>query len=150
MEEETKQKIIKMLLEEREKFQKELEKAQSNFRAELLISEERSATKTHTADYNMACSVNNGNRASVIFKVLNKFDLAIERAREGTYGICVDCGEQIPIGRLQQVPFTERCVSCKNEMEKEGRRKEAKTMNGFYFRPARPELRSIFMSPAMA
>jgi len=148
--EETREKVVKMLLEERGKFQKELEHIQTNFRFELL-QEEKNATKTHTADYNMACSVNNGNRASVMRKVISKFDLAIERAKEGTYGICVDCGEQIPIGRLQQVPFTERCVSCKRATEEIPLHKqEQEPAAGLYFRPARPELRSIFMSPAMA
>lgn len=30
----------------------------------------------------------------------------------GTYGICVDCGEEIPEGRLRAVPDAERCVPC--------------------------------------
>lgn len=30
----------------------------------------------------------------------------------GTYGICVDCGAEIPAGRLQAIPDAERCVPC--------------------------------------
>lgn len=30
----------------------------------------------------------------------------------GTYGICVDCGEEISEGRLKALPDAVRCVSC--------------------------------------
>jgi phage/conjugal plasmid C-4 type zinc finger TraR family protein len=30
----------------------------------------------------------------------------------GTYGICVDCGQPIPEGRLRAVPDAVRCVPC--------------------------------------
>lgn len=30
----------------------------------------------------------------------------------GTYGVCVDCGDPIPEGRLKIIPDAERCVAC--------------------------------------
>lgn len=30
----------------------------------------------------------------------------------GTYGICVDCGSEIPEGRLRALPDSVRCVPC--------------------------------------
>ena len=30
----------------------------------------------------------------------------------GTYGICVDCGAEIPEGRLRALPDSVRCVPC--------------------------------------
>lgn len=40
----------------------------------------------------------------------------IERARRaieaGTYGVCADCGDSIPEGRLRAIPDAERCVPC--------------------------------------
>ena len=39
-------------------------------------------------------------------------DDAIRRLDEGTYGICVSCGQPIPLGQLEVRPFRERCVSC--------------------------------------
>jgi DnaK suppressor protein len=30
----------------------------------------------------------------------------------GTYGICVDCGGEIPEGRLRVLPDSVRCVAC--------------------------------------
>ena len=39
--------------------------------------------------------------------------LAAQRAIEaGTYGICVDCGGEIPEGRLRALPDAIRCVPC--------------------------------------
>lgn len=51
-------------------------------------------------------------------KCLAKYDEALERFKEGTYGICVECEEDIPTSRLLVVPFTDLCVSCKSERER--------------------------------
>ena len=32
---------------------------------------------------------------------------------------CVDCGKEIPKGRLKAVPTATRCVSCQEEFERE-------------------------------
>lgn len=54
-------------------------------------------------------------------KCLRKYDEALNRISDGTYGICEECGEEIPFGRLKAVPFANLCVSCKSE--KEGRKR---------------------------
>ena len=38
---------------------------------------------------------------------------ALERIEEGTYGRCSVCGEPIPFERLECVPDTTRCVTCR-------------------------------------
>lgn len=43
---------------------------------------------------------------------LDQIDDALRRLDAGTYGVCVDCGEAIPIERLRVRPFASRCVSC--------------------------------------
>jgi RNA polymerase-binding protein DksA len=43
---------------------------------------------------------------------LFQIDRALARASEGEYGICSDCGESIPLARLEAVPFTAYCVDC--------------------------------------
>lgn len=48
-----------------------------------------------------------------------KIDEALLRLKEGTYGICQRCGEEIPIGRLELQPHTPYCVECKEDIEKE-------------------------------
>ncbi|MFP3949366.1 MAG: TraR/DksA family transcriptional regulator [Gemmatimonadota bacterium] len=37
---------------------------------------------------------------------------ALVRMDAGEYGICVECGAEIPYGRLMVVPEAERCPSC--------------------------------------
>ncbi len=37
---------------------------------------------------------------------------ALHRIEAGTYGTCVDCGSEVPEGRLQARPEAARCVSC--------------------------------------
>jgi len=37
---------------------------------------------------------------------------ALKRIEDGTYGECVNCGEDIAEGRLDAVPHAARCVKC--------------------------------------
>lgn len=39
-------------------------------------------------------------------------DDALARMDEGTYGVCIDCGAQIPEARLEARPLSVRCVAC--------------------------------------
>jgi DnaK suppressor protein len=43
---------------------------------------------------------------------------ALTRLEEGEYGICEDCEEEIPLGRLKAMPFARLCVKCKTDLEK--------------------------------
>lgn len=43
---------------------------------------------------------------------LTELDLACERLRDGTYGICAKCGQRIAIERLMVLPATKTCVIC--------------------------------------
>ncbi|MFN3480122.1 MAG: TraR/DksA family transcriptional regulator [Thermodesulfovibrionales bacterium] len=52
---------------------------------------------------------------------LTRIDEALRKLSEGTYGICEDCGEEIPKERLEVMPFAILCRDCqekKEEMEK--------------------------------
>ncbi len=42
---------------------------------------------------------------------------ALLRIRNGTYGVCADCGKRIPAARLQAKPEATRCVACQSEYE---------------------------------
>lgn len=37
---------------------------------------------------------------------------ALERIENGEYGICQECGRQIPLERLKAIPYTGYCVDC--------------------------------------
>jgi RNA polymerase-binding transcription factor len=43
---------------------------------------------------------------------------ALKRIISGTYGQCVDCGNQVPEGRLDARPDAERCVACQAKHDK--------------------------------
>lgn len=42
---------------------------------------------------------------------------ALQRLKEGTYGICEECGNEIPEKRLMVMPFTPFCVDCQQKQE---------------------------------
>src|SRR6266567_4095036 len=50
---------------------------------------------------------------------LRNIDEALLRIEEGEYGICEECEEEIPVGRLKIVPFARYCVKCKADIEKQ-------------------------------
>lgn len=43
---------------------------------------------------------------------LQKLERALEKIEDDKYGICVGCGEKIPLGRLKFMPWTSKCVTC--------------------------------------
>lgn len=49
---------------------------------------------------------------------LHAIDEALLRIREGEYGTCEECEEEIPLGRLKAMPFARHCVRCKADLEK--------------------------------
>jgi DnaK suppressor protein len=49
---------------------------------------------------------------------LHHIDEALLRMSEGEYGICEECDEEIPVGRLKALPFTRHCVKCKSDLER--------------------------------
>jgi DnaK suppressor protein len=44
--------------------------------------------------------------------------LALARLEDNSYGQCVDCGHQIPAGRLDARPDAARCVDCQAKYAK--------------------------------
>lgn len=49
---------------------------------------------------------------------LHSIDEALLRISEDEYGICEECEEEIPLGRLKAMPFARHCVRCKSDLEK--------------------------------
>jgi DnaK suppressor protein len=50
--------------------------------------------------------------------LIQQIRTALGRLDDGSYGICEDCGDEIPIRRLQVQPMSTLCVSCKEYKEK--------------------------------
>jgi DnaK suppressor protein len=50
---------------------------------------------------------------------LANIDEALIKIDDGEYGICEECEEEIPLGRLKVLPFARFCVKCKSDIEKQ-------------------------------
>ena len=48
-------------------------------------------------------------------KILQAIDEALGRIEKGTYGVCRDCGEPIAEARLNAIPWTRVCITCKEK-----------------------------------
>jgi len=63
--------------------------------------------------------------AEVESRELAYIDNALERMREGQYGVCEGCEDGIPMARLQALPYATLCIQCQREAERTG-----ETLNG--------------------
>jgi RNA polymerase-binding transcription factor len=50
-------------------------------------------------------------------RLILKIKEALERISDGTYGICENCEEEIPVKRLEVRPVTTLCIGCKTREE---------------------------------
>ena len=48
-------------------------------------------------------------------KIMQAIEEALYRIEKGTYGICRDCGEPIAMARLEAIPWTRVCITCKEK-----------------------------------
>jgi DnaK suppressor protein len=51
-------------------------------------------------------------------RLLTAIDEALARIEAGTYGVCVNCGAQIPPERLEAMPWATLCIECKRKEER--------------------------------
>src|SRR5271166_455033 len=51
-------------------------------------------------------------------QLLQMVDSALNRIREGTFGECISCGQDINAKRLEAVPWTRHCIECQEKLEK--------------------------------
>jgi len=58
--------------------------------------------------------------AEVESRELRHVEQALERIREGEYGVCERCSLKIPVARLNALPYATSCIDCQREMEREG------------------------------
>lgn len=87
----------------------ELENRERKHRTDL----EEIASDTHDAD--PLCEIMGMESVQ-----LDQIERAIHQIDSGTYGICEECGGQIPLARLQALPFATQCIECKRRSEGAG------------------------------
>lgn len=52
------------------------------------------------------------------FGILKQVERALEKIEDGTYGVCDVTGEDIPVARLEAVPYANMTVKAQSQIEK--------------------------------
>jgi len=55
---------------------------------------------------------------SLLVQRANRLAEALERLRDGEYGVCQECGEAIAPARLKAMPEVVTCVRCQDRIER--------------------------------
>lgn len=59
--------------------------------------------------------------AEVESRELASIENALQRMRDGQYGVCESCSCTIPMARLNALPYATLCIECQRESERYGR-----------------------------
>ena len=49
--------------------------------------------------------------------IRSNIDKAYKKIDDGVYGICENCGKDIPLERLEAIPYAVLCIKCKEQEE---------------------------------
>ncbi|MBN2720653.1 MAG: TraR/DksA C4-type zinc finger protein [Proteobacteria bacterium] len=116
MDQEKREHYLKVLLQMRMELALELQRASEGARSgddKEAKDPADMADSSYAADYSLA-------RGETLNSRIREIDEAVERIRDGSYGVCIECGELIPEGRLQVRPVARYCAHCKENLEKRG------------------------------
>ena len=100
----------RVLIAKREELASRLERIKQNITAGHSADSEEQAQELENAE--VVDALGNETR-----RELSKVASALAQIEAETYGICVDCGEDIPLARLQAYPFADRCIRCATAAE---------------------------------
>lgn len=107
--------IREYLLARREELAKRLERIKENLTGGRSADSQEQAQELENAEVVDAL----GNEARL---ELSRVARALDQIKNGTYGICITCGEEIPLARLKAQPFADRCIRCATAEEARGAR----------------------------
>ena len=51
-------------------------------------------------------------------RTLHQIEEALEQMETGIYGVCILCGQAVPLARLEALPFATTCVPCQEKAER--------------------------------
>jgi len=87
-----------------------------------LLKELRAQTSGDVVDFALDSAQDeiSSQLAEVESRELANIEKALERMREGQYGICEGCNNSIPLARIQALPYATLCIHCQREVEKQG------------------------------
>jgi len=105
-------------------FRKKLEERQHALRKTVSRTEEDGRIADKDSAQDIADRAANSYTKEFLFsvsnnerQVLNMVETALQRIREGTFGECVNCGNEINAKRLEAVPWTRYCIACQEKKE---------------------------------
>src|SRR5689334_5856196 len=107
-----------------EQFRKQLETRQQELRRTVTRTEEDGRIADAEAAQDIADRAANSYSKEFLFsqsnndrQLLNMINGAMKRIREGSFGECMSCANEINPIRLEAVPWTRYCIACQERME---------------------------------
>lgn len=109
------------LIEQRKEFLREFTEiedaafntTQSELSGEVAYDEDFADAGSFTFEREKELSIGNNIR-----DLLERVDLALGMIEHGTYGLCESCGNPIAKARLQALPYSTMCLTCKQQEER--------------------------------
>lgn len=94
----------------------ELENSGNQHRIDLLNSE-----PGDSGDESMANALADFNLAILDRHIdgMRDIEAALQRIKNGEYGVCIDCGVDVALARLQAYPTAKRCIVCQEKRERD-------------------------------
>jgi DnaK suppressor protein len=89
-----------------------------------LLNELASQTKGDVVDWALDAAYNElgSQLAEVESRELVMIENALKRMKQGDYGVCEGCEGDIPLARLQALPYATHCIQCQRLSEQNGGR----------------------------
>src|SRR5215813_10482101 len=115
-----------------ESFKKKLEERQQALRKTVSRTEEDGRIADQDTAQDIADRAASSYTKEFLFsqsnnerQLLQMVETALQRIREGAFGECVNCGNEINSKRLEAVPWTRYCIACQEKLE-QGQLEEAR------------------------
>jgi DnaK suppressor protein len=107
-----------------ESFKKRLEERQQSLRKTVSRTEEDGRIADQDSAQDIADRAASSYTKEFLFsqsnnerQLLAMVETALQRIREGAFGECVSCGNEINAKRLEAVPWTRYCIECQEKLE---------------------------------
>ncbi len=108
-----------------EGFKKRLEERQRELRTNVSRNEQDGRAADLDTAQDVADRASSSYQKEFLFhqssndrQLLQMVEGALSRIREGTFGECISCGNEINAKRLEAVPWTRYCIECQEKLEK--------------------------------
>jgi DnaK suppressor protein len=108
-----------------DQFKKKLEERQQELRRIVSRTEQDGRAADSETAQDIADKAANSYNKEFLFhqsnnerQLLGMVEGALDRIRQGNFGQCISCGEEINAKRLEAVPWTRYCIACQEKLEK--------------------------------